>query len=285
VVDGFVLVDKPKGWTSHDVVGKLRRLFSMKRIGHAGTLDPMATGLLVVGLGKATRLLRFIQELPKEYVAEVRFGVATDTGDAEGSVIEEVGVDFEVGALRDVVADFVGELEQVPPQVSAIKVGGQRLHRLARQGVTVVVEPRSVVVHELEVTGVALPRATMRVRCGKGTYIRVLADDIAKSLGSRAHLTGLRRTASGSLLAADAVTVDELERADDRSQLVLSPALGLRDLVAVAVPPNQRRAARHGAPVHGVEAVGDRVVALDDGELVGVYRPEGDILVPEVVLT
>lgn len=278
-----MLVDKPATWTSHDVVGKVRRVLGMKKVGHAGTLDPMATGLLVVGLGTATRLLRFIQDLPKEYVAEVLFGVGTDTGDADGRVIEESQPHFVEAALRAALGPFVGTIDQVPPAVSAIKRGGKRLHELARAGVVVELEPRPVEVHEIELVRFAMPRATLRVRCGKGTYIRVLADDIARALGTRAHLTGLRRTASGSLSADDAATIENLE--EHAANLVLAPASGLRDLVSVALPREQKATARHGAPIVGVAiaAIGP-VAVLDDGELIGVYSPDGDRLVPEVVV-
>ena len=149
MADGFLLVDKPATWTSHDVVAKVRRLLKMRKVGHSGTLDPMATGLLVVGLGKATRLLRFVQDLPKEYVATVHFGVATTTGDADGEVVEEASADFGRAELESVMRGFVGTILQTPPQVSAIKRDGKRLHELARAGVEVELEPRPVEVHEI----------------------------------------------------------------------------------------------------------------------------------------
>jgi tRNA pseudouridine55 synthase len=285
VTEGFLLVDKPAGSTSHDVIDELRRIFTMRRIGHAGTLDPMATGLLVVGLGRATRLLRFVQELPKEYVAEVRFGAATDTGDAEGAVVAEAAVDFDSAALQDALSGFIGEIAQRPPAVSAIKRGGERLHRLARRGVTVEVEPRPVVVHEIELLEVSLPSATLRVRCGKGTYVRVLADDIARSVGSRGYLTSLRRTAAGSLSVSEASTLGGIRDAADPSALVLAPLEGLRDLPVVAVPAAQRHRARHGGAIEGVASPAPLAVALDGEELIGVYRASDDLLVPEVIVT
>ena len=283
MTEGFVLVDKPPTWTSHDVIGKLRRIFEMRRIGHAGTLDPMATGLLVVGLGKSTRLLRFIQELPKTYEAEVRFGIATDTGDLEGEQIAEASVDFESEDLSAAVSEFVGTIDQIPPQISAIKRDGKRMHRLARQGVEVELEPRPVEVYEIGVTAADLPAAVIRVRCGKGTYIRVLADDIARSLGSRAHLTGLRRTESGSLSIDQASTIEELEAADDPASLVLKPVVAMRDFPAIVIPDDQVHAVRHGAPVE-VEAPNGVVTAIDGDELIGVYLSDGTKLVPEAVV-
>jgi tRNA pseudouridine55 synthase len=283
VVDGFLLVDKPATWTSHDVVGKVRRLLAMKRVGHAGTLDPMATGLLVLGLGRATRLLRFIQDLPKEYVADVLFGVATDSGDADGRVVEESAPGFSEEELRAALRSFVGTIDQVPPAVSAIKRGGKRLHQLTRAGVVVELAPRPVEVYHIELMSFALPRARLRVRCGKGTYIRALGDDIARALGTRAHLTSLRRTASGSLSVEDAATIETLE--EDAPASVLPPAGGLRDLVSITLPPEQRGAARNGAAIVGVAvATVGPVAVLDDAELIGVYSPKGDVLVPEVVV-
>ena len=283
MTEGFVLVDKPATWTSHDVIGKLRRIFAMKRVGHAGTLDPMATGLLVIGLGTSTRLLRFIQELPKTYEAEVRFGVATDTGDRQGEPIAEAAVEFVPEEVSQAASSFVGTIDQVPPQVSAIKRGGKRMHRLAREGVEVELEPRPVQVYELEVTSVDLPTATLRVTCGKGTYIRVLAEDIAKSLGTRAHLTALRRTKSGSLSVDQASSIEELEQIESAADLVLDPVTAMGDFPAVIVPADQVHAVRHGAPVE-VEAPTGIVTAVDDGELIGVYRSDGNRLVPEAVV-
>jgi tRNA pseudouridine55 synthase len=278
-----LLVDKPATWTSHDVVGKVRRLLAMKRVGHAGTLDPMATGLLVVGLGKATRLLRFIQDLPKEYVTDVLFGVATDSGDADGRVVEESPPDFSEDELRAALRSFVGTIDQVPPAVSAIKRGGKRLHELTRAGVVVELEPRPVEVYEIELVRLAMPRATLRVRCGKGTYVRALGDDIAGVLRTRAHLTSLRRTGSGSLSVEDAATIEALE--EDAPALVLSPATGLRDLPSITLPPEQRATARNGAAIVGVAtAVPGPMAVLDGGELIGVYSPKGEMLVPEVVM-
>ena len=284
MVDGFLLVDKPATWTSHDVIAKVRGLMAKRKVGHSGTLDPMATGLLVVGLGKATRLLRFVQDLPKEYEATVRFGVATTTGDAEGEPIEEVPGEVSQVDLERALGSFVGTISQIPPQVSAIKRGGKRLHELARAGIEVELEPRPVEIHEIELGSFDPPQATLRVVCGKGTYIRVLADDIAKALGTRAHLTALRRTSSGTLSVKDSSTIDQLEAADDRERLVLSAADGLRDLPGVQVPSEQLAAARNGSPVVAAAEAPGLVRLLDDRQLVGIYRSDGDKLVPEVVI-
>ncbi|MDP9387794.1 MAG: tRNA pseudouridine(55) synthase TruB, partial [Actinomycetota bacterium] len=188
--DGVVVVDKPAGWTSHDVVARCRRIFGQRRVGHAGTLDPGATGVLVVGLGRATRLLRFVTDLPKSYTGEVVLGVATSTLDAGGEEtgrwdMSAVSADDVVGAARR----FVGPLEQVPPMVSALKVGGRRLHALARAGVEVERPARPVVVHRLEVAPAGEPGVfRIEVDCSSGTYVRSLAADLGAALGGGAHL-------------------------------------------------------------------------------------------------
>ncbi len=257
----------------------------MRKIGHSGTLDPMATGLLVVGLGRATRLLRFIQDLPKDYEATALFGVATDSGDADGDVIEESTPEFTEEELRVALGPFVGTIQQVPPAVSAIKRGGKRMHELARAGVAVELEPRPVEIYDLELVDFAMPTAKLRVRCGKGTYIRVLAEDVAKAVGTRAHLVALRRTASAGFSVDGAKTIEELESAEDPNSFVLSPAEGLKALPSVQLPEQQRTAVLHGGPIEDVaNATAGPVAVLDGDDLVGVYRPEGDRLVPEVVV-
>ncbi len=208
--DGFLLVDKPGSWTSHDVVASVRATIARRKVGHAGTLDPMATGLLVLGVGRATRLLRFIQDAPKTYVATVRFGVATDSLDADGAVLTREPMPIDPPDLEGVLERFVGDIVQVPPMLSARKVEGRRLYVLAREGKTVEREARSVSIHELRLLDLApsdYPEATLLVRCSKGTYVRTLADDFARALGGRAHLSGLRRTEIGSLRVEVALPV------------------------------------------------------------------------------
>ena len=187
---GFILVDKPQGWTSHDVVAKIRKHTGGK-VGHAGTLDPMATGLLVLALGKATRLLRFLQSQPKEYVATAVFGVATDSLDADGAILGREPLSVSEADVRAVMARFEGRILQVPPMISARKIEGKRLYSLAREGKVVEREPRPVEIYHLALIELApgsYPEVTFEVRCGTGTYVRTLADDIARSLGGRAHL-------------------------------------------------------------------------------------------------
>ncbi|MEA2002462.1 MAG: tRNA pseudouridine(55) synthase TruB, partial [Actinomycetota bacterium] len=202
-----MLVDKPGGWTSHDVVAKVRNLLKIKKVGHAGTLDPMATGLVVLGLGRATRLLRFVQAAPKEYVARAVFGVATDSLDADGAILDREAMNVEQAEVELAMDRFVGTIAQIPPMVSARKVGGRKLYELAREGIEIEREARDVEIYRLELTDFApssYPEVTFRTVCSTGTYVRTLADDLARSLGGRAHLSALRRIRNGSLLVTDA---------------------------------------------------------------------------------
>lgn len=291
---GFLAVDKQGGWTSHDVVAKARSLFKMKKIGHAGTLDPMATGLVVLGLGRATRLLRYVQAQPKTYVARAQFGVATDSLDADGSVLSREPMDVTVEDVRGAIPRFVGEIMQVPPMVSALQVDGRRLYDLAREGTEVERSPRPVTIHSLEITDFEAgpyPEVGFEVTCGSGTYIRTLADDLAAALGGRAHLTSLRRTANGGLLVASALTLDLLEAAAEANTLdshVLSAAEVLVNLPFVAVDPQTAESVSHGVPLSGSvipdPAHGGSFRVMDEGRLVAVYRTSGDMARPEVVI-
>jgi tRNA pseudouridine55 synthase len=206
-------VDKEAGWTSHDVVARCRRIFGQKRVGHAGTLDPDATGVLLVGLGRSTRLLRFLTALPKTYEAEVVLGTSTSTLDASGEVTGTWDMDgVSLAAVRDAARGLTGAIEQVPPMVSAVKVGGRRLHALAREGIEVERQPRPVTVYRFEVMPVTTPGVyRIEVECSSGTYVRVLAADLGEALGGGAHLRNLRRTRIGS------VSAEAARRADPRS--------------------------------------------------------------------
>jgi tRNA pseudouridine55 synthase len=211
-VDGVVAVDKPAGWTSHDVVAKSRGLLGTKKVGHAGTLDPSATGVLVLGVGKATRLLRYLGDLPKEYVGELVLGTETTTLDAEGEVVrthDMAGVTLD--DVRAAAAGFVGPILQVPPMVSAVKVDGKKLYELAREGVEIEREARPVTVYSIVVDEGPEPGVhRLTVSCSGGTYVRTLAADIGTALGGGAHLRALRRTAVGGFDLAGAVPLDAL---------------------------------------------------------------------------
>ena len=213
---GLVIVDKPAGLTSHDVVARIRRLAGTRRVGHAGTLDPMATGVLVIGVEKATRLLGHLALTEKEYLATIRLGQATDTGDAEGTVIPGAPAgELTLARVRAAAASLTGEIQQVPPAVSAIKVGGRRAYQLAREGRAPALPARAVTVHEFTISdprpaGEGLLDVTAAVCCSSGTYVRALARDLGESLGVGGHLTMLRRTRVGPYGLSQASGLDEL---------------------------------------------------------------------------
>ena len=284
---GLVVVDKPAGITSHDVVARCRRVFGQRQVGHGGTLDPGATGVLLVGLGSATRLLRFVSDLPKSYQGEVVLGVETTTLDADGEVVathDMAGVTLE--DVRAAAARFVGPIEQVPPMVSAVKVGGRRLHELARAGVEVERAARPVVVQRFDVSAGSAPGVVaISVECSAGTYVRSLAADLGAALGGGAHLRSLRRTAVGPFTAADARPLDEVG-----PDALLAPLHAVGHLPRVTVDPATAAAVGHGAVLGGAgsgfEGEGPWAVVDADGALLAVYqrRPDGTAK-PAVVLS
>ena len=231
---GFLNINKPPGITSHDVVARLRRGLKIKKIGHAGTLDPMATGVLVICVGAATRLSEYVMHTTKTYHARIKLGVMTDTYDAEGAVIAEQDATHisEADVMR-VLAGFVGEIEQLPPMYSAIKHKGKKLYELAREGQTIEREPRRITIELLDVLDWSLPEFTLKITCGAGTYIRSLAHDIGELLGVGAHLTGLTRSASGSFKLDEAVELEAVIEAGDWRKYLISPAQALTHMPAV----------------------------------------------------
>ncbi len=282
-IDGFAVVDKPAGCTSHDVVGRCRRIFGQKKVGHGGTLDPDATGVLLVGLGRATRLLRFLAPLPKSYVAEVVLGAATSTLDDSGEVtatydMSGVGLDD----VRAAAVAFVGDIEQIPPMVSAVSVGGRRLHELARAGIEVERAARPVTVHRIEVSLGSEPGAfRLEVDCSSGTYVRTLAADIGSALGGGAHLRRLRRTGVGPFTVETATSLDDLGRAD-----VLPAAAGVAHLPPVTADDVTAEAVSYGRALD-VGWAGDGPWAVLDraGGLLAVYERVSDGRIkPAVVL-
>jgi tRNA pseudouridine55 synthase len=291
VRDGLVVVDKAAGWTSHDVVAKLRGVYGQKRVGHAGTLDPDATGVLLVGLGRVTRLLRFLQEAGKEYRARVVFGIATDTLDASGTELQRAEMPVTRAQVDDAARAFVGDIEQVPPMVSALKVGGQKLYELARAGKEIERAPRPVRIDELvveEFVDGPFPEATIRVACSSGTYIRTLAADLGAALGGTAHLGTLRRLRVGTFGLADAVPVETIEA--DPDAMVRAPADAMRDLPRVDVDDEQARAVAHGAKFPVGEFLGESdapgpfAVVDASGTLLAVYERRGSGVKPAVVV-
>ena len=282
---GLLVIDKPEGITSSGVVTAVRRATGIKKAGHAGTLDPMATGVLVVALGPATRLVRYVQDGAKEYVATVQFGVATDSLDADGDETERVPMNFSESGLRQALEGFKGQLSQIPPMVSAVKVGGKRLYELARAGKEVARDPRLIYVTELELVEFeAEPDfqvATLRVVSSKGTYIRTLADDIARALGGRAHLKGLRRTRVGPFDLGGALLLDDLEVWTSR---LFPPADAVSELARWFVTSEEATEIGYGRALAAADGTGPWAMMDAGNELLAVYRREGDRAVAEVVL-
>jgi tRNA pseudouridine55 synthase len=279
-------VDKPSGPTSHDVVAQVRRVFGLRAVGHTGTLDPFATGLLVVLLGRATRLARFVEAAPKTYLAVARLGRRTDTDDRTGAPLGEAGdvTRLDYGSVRAAIEALAGDRRQRPPAFSAKRVGGERSYRLARRGRPVELAEVVVTVHSIELVAWRAPDATFRATVSAGTYLRALARDLGDALGVGAHLVELRREAVGALRVEDAVP---LERLLPKTPLVPLRAV-LCDLPAVMLDAAERDAVRHGRFVAD-RRVGGRpgsgpVALLADGDVVAVARPDAGQLRPIVVL-
>ena len=286
-VQGLVVVDKEAGMTSHDVVACCRRIFGQRRVGHAGTLDPDATGVLLVGLGRATRLMRFLTPLRKTYTTDIVLGTATSTLDASGEVTGTYDMtQVTPEAVQHAAASLTGAIDQVPPMVSAVKVGGRRLHELARQGLQVERAARPVTVYRFDVEPDPFRAGIYRaeIECSSGTYVRVLAHDLGLALGGGAHVTNLRRTRIGSFGAGEMHPLDALG-----PDSVLTPAQAVRDLDAVTVEPATAASIRTGLALDRVPlgALGDGPWALLDesGVLLAVYEATGtDRIRPAVVL-
>jgi tRNA pseudouridine55 synthase len=271
---GLVVVDKPGGMTSHDVVARVRRLAGTRKVGHAGTLDPMATGVLVLGVNRATRLLGHLMLTEKSYDATIRLGVSTTTDDAEGEVVATAATDdLDEAEVRRVLAGFVGEFDQVPTAVSAVKVDGKRAYQRVREGEQVELQPRRVTVHALSVLEVSGPDVRISVRCSSGTYIRAIARDAGAALGVGGHLTALRRTAVGEFGLDQAHTLDEL--ADDFTMLPIAEA-ARATFAAVDLDEEQARDVRFGRvlrlPLPGLTAV-----FAPNGEFLALYEPREDV--------
>ena len=235
-MDGIINVMKPAGMTSHDVVAKLRRIYHTRKVGHTGTLDPDAVGVLPVCIGQATRLVEYLTDKEKTYKTVMKFGSETNTQDASG----EVTVTTELPSLSReefvaVTQQFIGEIQQIPPMYSAIKKDGQPLYKLARQGIDVEVEPRPVVIHEIKVLMYQPESAMLEIRCGKGTYIRTLCQDIARACGSSSHMAYLMRTKSGVFGADTAVALSRLEESEHPEQFLMDMNTSLADMPALAV--------------------------------------------------
>ena len=270
-MNGILLVDKPRDWTSFDVAAKLKGLCKTRRIGHSGTLDPMATGLLVMFLGRATRAVPFAEEHDKRYLASLRAGLVTDTQDVTGNVLEYSARSVTAEELEEVLRAFRGDIEQIPPMYSAIRVNGRRLYDIARRGGEVERKPRPVTIRSLELLGRDdNGDFLLDVRCSKGTYVRTLCHDIGRSLGCGACLSSLRRTEAGGFSVKDAYSMDELIAAAEAGtieELLLGIDVLFPGMRRVVVDAERERKIRCGNPVETAEADGQALVYGTDGSL------------------
>ena len=290
VWDGLLLIDKPAGITSFEVVRRARRALEVKKVGHLGTLDPFATGLLPLALGEATKLAQFLLEETKTYLAVMKLGVETDTQDLTGRITAESNVLPTPAEVRRAAAGFVGEIQQVPPRYSAVHHEGQRLYKLARRGEEVEAAPRPVVIYRLEIQEVDLPLVTIKVECSKGTYIRTLAHDLGRALGCGAHLTALIRLAVGPFRLEEAVpleVVEKTENIEDIHRRLIPLAQCLPRYQAVRVDRQEAQRLTQGQAVPWPEpgpAAGERVRVLTDGSLVAVaavrFQGANQVLAP-----
>jgi tRNA pseudouridine55 synthase len=281
-MNGILLVDKPRDWTSFDVAAKLKGLCKTRRIGHSGTLDPMATGLLVMFLGRATRAVPFAEEHDKRYIASLRPGLVTDTQDITGAVLEEKDCAVTAGELEEVLHAFRGEIAQIPPMYSAIRVGGRRLYDIARRGGEVERKPRAVTIRSLELLGRdENGDFLLDVRCSKGTYVRTLCHDIGQCLGCGACLSVLRRTEVGAFRVEDAHTMDELIAAAEAGtieKLLLGVDALFPDLRKIRVDAEAERKIRCGNPTATAEEDGRALVYGADGALLMLGEIKGGIM-------
>ena len=279
--DGILLVDKAVGVTSHDVVDIARRALGTRRVGHAGTLDPFATGLLVLLVGRATRLAQFVDGEPKVYDTTIRFGAETDSDDATGAVTREAGLP-DPAAVRAALPQLTGDLSQVPPSVSAKQVGGVRAHSAARRGAPLDLAPARVTVHAWDVHAIAADELRATIACSGGTYVRALARDLGRAAGSAAHCAALRRIRSGVFHVRDAVPLGEL--GDRGADAVRSMLDGLGPIARESLDADGVRRITHGMPAPATVA-GARGALVDaDGTLVAIAERDGDDWRPRVVL-
>lgn len=282
MANGIIVMDKPAGWTSQDVVSKLRGVFGEQRVGHGGTLDPMATGVLPVFVGRSTRAVQYFESANKEYLARLRLGVVTDTQDITGEILETNPVNLEPGALETVLQQFLGPQEQTPPMFSAIKVNGERLYKLARSGRRVKRKPRSIHIYSITLEpdgGEGDP--LLRVQCSKGTYIRTLCHDIGQALGCGGCMSSLRRVAAGRFTLDDSVTMEQVLESPSPEVFLRSPDCLFEALPALHMTPPQAKRCRDGTPVSIDSRPGRYRVYDEDGQFIMVGRVEMGKLLTE----
>lgn len=269
-MNGIVVIDKPKGVTSHDVVGMMRKRFGTHRVGHTGTLDPMATGVLPICIGNATRAADMLIESDKEYIAEFILGKTTDTLDIEGQVLAESEVLVTEDEVRNAISKFVGKISQIPPMYSAIKKDGKKLYELAREGKEIEREARDITIYSIDVLRVDLPLVEIGVKCSKGTYIRTLCDDIGKTLGCGATMTALRRVATAGFTIDNAYTIEDIDMAEDKGGLLLPTDKLFESYKAINLNEKQTRSITNGVQMTWREG--------NEGERYRLYSHEGKFL-------
>lgn len=277
-MDGIVIVDKPQGWTSQDVTARLRRVFGTRRIGHGGTLDPMATGVLPVFVGRATRAVEFFEHAEKTYETVLRLGITTDTEDMTGTVLTEENVSFTEEQLQETLAAFRGEILQIPPMYSALKVNGQKLCDLARKGKTVARQPRPITIHELSLVERGENTLRLRVRCSKGTYIRTLCKDIGEKLGCGGCMESLRRVAAGEYTIDEAVPLQTLLDTEEPEKYLRDVDTMFRNYPAVTLTANQETRCRNGNAFSVSLAPGTYRAYSQDGEFLMLAKVDGGVM-------
>ena len=277
-MNGIVIIDKPQGWTSQDVVSKLRGVYKTRRIGHGGTLDPLATGVLPVFVGRATRGVEFFEHAEKTYETTLRLGITTDTEDITGTVLQEQDAFVTGQLLETVLAQFRGEILQVPPMYSALKVNGQKLYELARKGKEVERKPRPVTIHELTLLGMEAEGIRLRVRCSKGTYIRTLCKDIGQALGCGGCMAALRRVAAGSYTIAEAVPLAKLIESDRPEDYLLPLDTMFSAYEKVVLTLNQEKRCRNGNAFSLQQPDGTYRAYSQSGEFLMLAKVENGVM-------
>ena len=277
-MNGIVIIDKPQDWTSQDVTARLRRVFQTRRIGHGGTLDPMATGVLPVFVGRATRGVEFFEHAEKTYEAVIRFGITTDTEDISGTVLTRQDVSLTEEQFLAILPRFRGEIMQVPPMYSALKINGQKLVDLARKGREVERQPRPITIHELEMANFSGETAKIRVRCSKGTYIRTLCKDIGEALGCGACMEALRRVQAGEYTIDEAVPLLKLLEMENPEQVLRPVDTMFRSYPAVTLTENQEKRGRNGAAFTVKLADGTYRAYSKSGEFLLLAKVESGVM-------
>jgi len=277
-MNGIVIIDKPQGWTSQDVTARLRRVFQTRRIGHGGTLDPMATGVLPVFVGRATRGVEFFEHAEKAYETVLRLGITTDTEDISGNILTQQDAFVTGSQLEEVLAQFRGEIMQIPPMYSALKVNGQKLCDLARKGREVERQPRPITIHELTLLGMEADGIHLRVRCSKGTYIRTLCKDIGQALGCGGCMASLRRIQAGEYTIDEAVPLQELLESEHPETYLRPVDSMFRQLSAVTLTENQEKRCRNGNSFSVKHPEGTYRVYAQNGEFLALSKVENGIM-------